>query len=189
MISKLLVKLCGNIWRVKSACNSQSTLLSKMAKILYESYQYENSSSIAWNSKFSSEPCLPHGIKGIFISGGAKIGHNCVIFQQVTIGSITLPDSKNKGAPLIGDNVYIGAGAKIVGNITVGDNVRIGANTVITKNVPANSVVISSKQEIIHKKTILDNRFYSYRGEWVFFNKGKYERVQDPQILKLLKFE
>ena len=58
---------------------------------------------------------FPHGFCGVFISQGAVIGDNCTIFQQVTIGSNTLSDSKGCGCPIIGDNVYIGAGAKIIG--------------------------------------------------------------------------
>jgi len=60
-------------------------------------------------------PSFPHGAYGIFISGGAEIGANAVIFQQVTIGSNTLPDSNGRGAPRLGDDCYIGAGAKLVG--------------------------------------------------------------------------
>ena len=53
----------------------------------------------------------------------AKIGKNCTIFHQVTIGSNTLEGSKHYGAPTIGDNCFIGAGAKIIGKVKVGDNV------------------------------------------------------------------
>lgn len=79
------------------------------------------------------------------------IGANCVIFQQVTIGSNTLSDTKSAGAPVIGDNCYIGAGAKIIGNVTIGNNCRIGANAVVTKDVPDNSTVISGEMRIIKK--------------------------------------
>lgn len=129
---------------------------SAMAKRLligvYSFYQYENNSSVAWNSIFKGTPCLPHGMKSIFISGGAIIGRNCVIFQQVTIGSNTLPDSKGIGAPVIGDNCYIGAGAKIIGNVKIGDNVRIGANAIVYKDVPNNSVVLSGEHEDDYKR-------------------------------------
>jgi serine O-acetyltransferase len=71
---------------------------------------------IGYNSDIPYVPCFPHGISGIFISGGAKIGKNAVIFQHVTIGSNTLESGGNKlGSPEIGDNVYIGAGAVIIG--------------------------------------------------------------------------
>lgn len=57
---------------------------------------------------------FPHELNGIWISSGAKIGENCVIFHQVTIGSNTLKETKGRGSPQIGNNVYIGSGAKII---------------------------------------------------------------------------
>ncbi|BAN22740.1 serine acetyltransferase [Caballeronia insecticola] len=125
-------------------------------------------------------------MKSVFVSGDAKVGRNCVIFQQVTIGSITLPDSAGAGAPTIGDNVYIGAGAKIVGNVVVGDNVRIGANAVVYKDVPSNSVVVGGEQKIIVKEATLDNRFFSsHGGRWVYFDNGEWisvDREPNPDL-------
>ncbi|MBB3119612.1 serine acetyltransferase [Pseudoduganella violacea] len=150
---------------------------------LYGLYQYENGSSIAWDSQFAGEPCFPHGPKSIFVSGGAKIGRNCVIFQQVTIGSNTLPGSKGMGAPTIGDNCYIGAGAKIVGAVRVGHNVRIAANAVVYEDVPDNSVVLSGEQRTVTRAAPLDNRFYSFRGRWMFFSDGAWTPVVDAAVL------
>lgn len=92
---------------------------------------------------FKTPPNLPHGIRGIFISHNAIIGENATIFHQVTIGE------GNGGAPTIGDNVLIGAGAKIIGGITIGDNVKIGANCVVCEDVPSNSTVVLNKPRII----------------------------------------
>ena len=78
---------------------------------------------------FQAHPILPHGIKGIVIAGGAQIGNNVTISHQVTIGR-----SKNL-VPVIGDNVYIGPGAKIFGGIRVGNNVRIGANCIVFQDI------------------------------------------------------
>lgn len=103
----------------------------------------------------------PHGFYGIFISEDAKIGKGCTIFQHVTIGSNTLLDSKSAGAPIIGDNVYIGAGAKIIGKVTVGNNVRIGAGCTVTRDIPDNCTVVQSAPAIIQKKTPQDNRWVS----------------------------
>ncbi len=104
------------------------------------------------------DPCFPHGVLGVFISNGAKLGRDCVIFQQVTIGSNTLSDSVGAGAPTLGDRVYIGAGAKIIGNITIGDNCRIGANAVVYQDMPPNSVAVCAPTRIIQKEC-LDNRY------------------------------
>lgn len=110
----------------------------------------------------------PHGLSGIYISKGAQIEEGCTIFQQVTIGSNTLPDSKKLGAPKIGKNVYIGAGAKIIGSIKVGDNVRVGANCVVVEDVPNNSTIVMNKPRIIVHKQKRENRFEkwdSMKGE------------------------
>ncbi len=77
----------------------------------------------------------------------------------MTIGSNTLEDSAGKGAPIIGNNVYIGAGAKIIGNCRIGNNVRIGANTVVTKDIPDNTTVIGADIRIIKHSTNLNNTF------------------------------
>ena len=83
---------------------------------------------------------MPH-LNGIIIHKNASVDENCTIFQQVTIGANEHRLDYTK-APQIGSRVYIGAGAKIIGNITIGDDVRIGANAVVTKNVPAGMTVV-----------------------------------------------
>ena len=187
MIARLLIRTFGSVWNLKRLCIEVDNPLVKKALItIYEIYQYENNSSVAWNSTFRGIPCLPHGMKSIFISGSAVIGSNCVIFQQVTIGSNTLPDSKGTGAPSIGDNCYIGAGAKIIGNVRIGDNVRIGANSVVYKDVPGNSVVLSGEQKTVTKETVLDNRFYSFDGRWVYYDDSKWLPVADEAVLSKL---
>jgi serine O-acetyltransferase len=76
---------------------------------------------------------------GIIISGYAKFGDNCRIRNGVCIGLSRVSDPC---APVIGNNVDIGCGAKLLGRITVGNNVLIGANSVVTRDVPANSVAM-----------------------------------------------
>lgn len=84
---------------------------------------------------------------GIFVSPAARIGRNCNISQGVTLGRANR--GKRAGAPVIGDGVYIGPGAKVVGAVTVGDNVAIGANCVVTRDVPANAVVAGVPGRVI----------------------------------------
>jgi serine O-acetyltransferase len=78
-----------------------------------------------------------HG--GIVISGYTKFGDNCRIRSGVVIGLSRIEDPC---APVIGNNVDIGAGAKLLGRITIGDNVTIGANAVVVRDVPSNCVAI-----------------------------------------------
>lgn len=85
---------------------------------------------------------LMHGF-GTVINGAAVIGKNCTILHNATIGA------GNGGSPVIGDNVYIGAGAIIIGNVIVGNNVKIGAGAIVVENVPDGSTVVSQKSKII----------------------------------------
>ncbi len=130
----------------------------------YRKLCHKNNSFIGVSSDIPTDLHLitfPHGISGVYISEKAKIGNNCTIFQQVTIGSNTLSDSKHYGAPTIGNNVYIGAGAKIIGNVNIGDDVRIGANAVIVNDIPSNSTVVVSPNRVIAHHNKRDNTFKS----------------------------
>lgn len=98
------------------------------------------------SARFEARPVFPHGLSGIFVSGGATIGRDCVIFQQATIGSNTLAGSERFGFPSIGRSVYIGAGAKVIGAVTIGDSARIGANTVVTRDVPPWATVVGTNE-------------------------------------------
>lgn len=109
-----------------------------------------------------------------FISGGSVIGKNCVIYQHVIIGANTHKNNNHFGSPTIGDNVLIGAGAKIIGKVNVGNNCRIGANAVVVRDVPDNCVVVSNNR-VIQKEETLDNRFFSYQnGKLVYYKDGQF---------------
>jgi len=77
---------------------------------------------------------------GIFIHPYSKIGNNCVIFNNVTIGT----NFEETEFPVIGDNVTIGVGAKIIGGARLGNNVIVGANAVVTKDVPDNAIAFGN---------------------------------------------
>lgn len=82
---------------------------------------------------------IDHGM-GVVIGETTIIGDNVLLYQDVTLGGTGL--EKGKRHPTIGNNVVIGAGAKVLGNITVGDNSYIGANAVVIKDVPPNSTIV-----------------------------------------------
>ena len=113
----------GDYWGLKEYLQRRPSPLLKLA---YEKYFMKYGSYVGVDSKIAGRPYFPHGCVGVFISNDAVIGRDAVIFQQVTIGSNTLPDSKRPGSPTVGDGAYIGAGAKLIGGITVGDHCRIG---------------------------------------------------------------
>lgn len=86
----------------------------------------------------------------IIINGKTIIGNNVNISPDVVIGRTNRGD--HIGIPVIGDEVYIGPGAKIIGAITIGSNVAIGANAVVTKDVPNNACVGGIPAQIINMK-------------------------------------
>jgi serine O-acetyltransferase len=77
---------------------------------------------------------------GITVSSQAAIGRDCNLSQNITIG-VSGAGAK-RGAPTIGDNVYIAPGARLFGKITIGNNVKIGANAVIHKDLPDNAIAV-----------------------------------------------
>ncbi len=87
---------------------------------------------------------IQHGISTLI--SAERIGKNCWINQQVSIGFSNETDS-----PTIGDNVKVAAGAKIIGKVTVGDNVVVGLNSVVIGNVAANSTVLGIPAQVIWK--------------------------------------
>lgn len=94
-----------------------------------------------------------HGM-GIVIGETAVIGNDCTIYHGVTLGGIAGITGKNKKRhPTLGNNVSIGTGAKILGNITIGNNAKIGANSVVLKDVPNNAVAVGIPARIITKDT------------------------------------
>ena len=93
---------------------------------------------------------IDHGM-GIVIGETAVIGDDCVIYHQVTLGGTG--KEKLKRHPTIGNNVLIGAGAKLLGPINIGDNVKIGAGSVVLKSVEKNSTVVGVPEDRVIKRT------------------------------------
>jgi serine O-acetyltransferase len=83
---------------------------------------------------------------GIFINKSVEMGENCNIGQGVTVGTLGVG---KQGSPIIGSNVYIGTGAKILGDITIGSNVKIGANAVVVKNIPDNATAVGIPAKVV----------------------------------------
>lgn len=107
-------------------------------------------SVVPYEASIGKNTKLGYGGISVVIHKECIIGENCVISQCVTIGGrgAGLRNGK-KGVPKLGNNVYIGAGAKILGDITIGDNVIIGANAVVLKDIPNNAVVAGIPATII----------------------------------------
>lgn len=160
----------GSVWGLKTHLEKKP---GRVMRLVYQHYFMQRSSFVGLGCKLDGVPCFPHGVQGIFISNDAQIGRDVVIFQQVTIGSNTLADSRRKGAPVIGDCVYIGAGAKIIGNVCIGDHCRIGANAVVYEDMPPHSVAVCAPTRMIQKEC-LDNTYHTtINGTSYYFKDGK----------------
>jgi len=163
-----------SIWNLRNRIHrTHNRLYKKFLSGLYRYLLDAQGSYVGLDTHFETHPILPHGLKGIFISNGASIGRNCVIFQHVTIGSNTIKGSPTEGCPVIGDNCYIGAGAKVIGQVTIGNNVRIGANCIVVEDIPDNAVVVMNKPRVITRSETLDNSWIRFR-QW----KSKEEPVK-----------
>lgn len=90
-------------------------------------------------SIFETPPILPHGPYGIICGHNWKVGKNCILYHQVTLA----------GHGEMGNNVMVGAGAKILPGVKIGNNVKIGMNAVVVEDIPDNSTVVLTKPRII----------------------------------------
>jgi len=89
---------------------------------------------------------IDHGM-GTVIGETAVVGDNVTLYQGVTLGGTG--KEKGKRHPTLGNNISIGSGAKLLGNITIGDNCRVGAGSVVLRSVPANSTIVGVPGHIV----------------------------------------
>ena len=132
---------------------------------------------ILYNCSLPSRATIGPGIillhtGAIYIHPATKIGANCVIGAQVVIGQSKMDDTR---VPVIGNNVFIGAGAKIIGPITVGDNTIIGANAVVLKDTPKYSTMVGIPAKAV-KISKAPNRRRNNRFRPRYVSSGKLEK-------------
>lgn len=111
--------------------------------------EYKYGISISYRTRIGAGLYIRH-FGGIVVNQKAIIGKNCNLSHQTTVGRVNR--GPQIGTPVIGDNVYVGPGAKVIGDIVCGNNVAIGANCVVTKDIPDNSVVVGIPGKIISSK-------------------------------------
>lgn len=100
-------------------------------------------------AKIGRRLVIDHGM-GVVIGETAEVGDDCYFYHQVTLG--TARSMGGKRHPTIGNNVIIGAGAKVLGPFTVGDNARIGSNAVVVDPVPADTTVVGIPARPVDRK-------------------------------------
>jgi len=123
-------------------------ILNIIARIFMRHYYKMYGLEIPWNTKIGEGLYLGHAFN-ITINGKAVIGRNCNIHKGVTIGQANR--GKYKGMPTIGNEVWIGINATVVGKITIGDDVMIAPNSFVNRDVPSHSVVFGNPCTIMHR--------------------------------------
>lgn len=133
----------------KSSATSKFSPLGIFYRFFLRRYTFKYGIQIEARTTIGEGFCIRH-FGTIVVNPRTVIGKNCNIHQGVTIGQTNR--GSNKGAPVIGDNVWIGANAVVVGNISVGRNVLIAPNSYVNFDVPDNSIVIGNPAKLIAKE-------------------------------------
>jgi serine O-acetyltransferase len=133
--------------RSNQACKRRfgrfASILSWWIVLRHRFWSIVTGADIPLNCQIEGGLLIPHP-NGIVIHPDAIIGPNCLIFQQVTIGSGSIP-----GTPILEGHVDVGAGAKILGGIRIGAHAKIGANAVVVKDVPSGATVVGIPARVI----------------------------------------
>lgn len=127
----------------------RSTIIGFIAYQFYRRYTVRYGFQIPTTVQIGYGMFLPH-FGFIVINGGCKIGDNCNILHGVTLGNTK--GGKAPGVPVIGNEVYIGPSATVVGGITIGDRVLIAPNAYVNFDVPSDSIVLGNPAKIIPKE-------------------------------------
>jgi serine O-acetyltransferase len=131
----------------KCARHKKNSIPGVFYRMLLKHYKYKYGFQIPIATQIGRGLYLGH-FGQIVVNGKVVIGENCNLEHGVTIGQTNR--GKQKGSPVIGNNVWIGTGSVLVGNIRIGDNVLIAPNSYINSDIPANCLVVSSRSlEII----------------------------------------
>lgn len=125
-------------WRYRVRPAPLRKVFSLLYRVLYKLVQIVTGIELPCEVPVGKNFVIEHS-GGIVVSGYARFGDNCRIRNGVVIGLARVGDPC---APVIGNNVDIGTGAKLLGRITIGNNVWIGANAVVVKDVPDNSIAV-----------------------------------------------
>ena len=125
---------------------------------------------------------IDHGM-GVVIGETAEIGDDCTLYHGVTLGGTTWQPGKRH--PTLGNNVVVGAGAKVLGPITIGEGGRVGSNAVVVKDVPPGATVVGIPGRIVraHEKTAPDDQRRRAFAEKIGFDAyGTSQDMPDPVV-------
>jgi serine O-acetyltransferase len=117
-----------------------------LARLAFTRCHFRYGISIPFDTEIGPGFFIGH-FGGIVVNAHSRIGRNCNISHGVTLGQTNR--GARQGCPVIGDRVYIGPGAKVIGAVMVGDGAAIGANAVVTRDVPPNAVVAGAPARVV----------------------------------------
>lgn len=153
--SRSLIRTIRDYQRVRDSVLPWHVLKQKLAVLRHRFWSAVAGADIPLNSRISGGLQLPHP-NGVVVHPDSVIGPNCLLFQQVTLGTA----QGRTGVPTLGGNVVVGAGAKLLGGITVGNDARIGANAVVVQDVPAGATAVGVPARIVsttdHETAVAD---------------------------------
>ncbi len=133
-----------------------------LARLISQINRFFTGIEIHPGAKIGKGLFIDHGM-GVVIGETAEVGNDVTIYHGVTLGGTG--KDKGKRHPTIGNNVIIGAGAKVLGPITIGDNVKIGANSVVLKDVIINSTAVGIPAKVLKKTEARIIEIRSIKGE------------------------
>lgn len=153
-------RLSHRLWRRGGAAKGAARALSQFARFL-------TGIEIHPGATIGRRFFIDHGM-GVVIGETAEIGDDCMIYHGVTLGGVSLKQTKRH--PTLGDRVTVGAGAKILGPVEIGSDSSVGANAVVVKSAPADSVIVgipgvarpakSTKEELREAQFYIDPAIY-----------------------------
>ncbi|MCI5752718.1 MAG: serine O-acetyltransferase [Oscillospiraceae bacterium] len=120
-----------------------------LARIVSQLARFFTGIEIHPGAKIGRGLFIDHGM-GVVIGETTEIGDNCLLYQGVTLGGTG--KDKGKRHPTLGNNVMVGAGAKVLGPITIGDNVKVAANAVVLNNIPSDCTAVGVPARVVRRK-------------------------------------
>jgi serine O-acetyltransferase len=142
------------VWRMNIQPKLLRATFSILYRALYRKIRNGYGIDLPYTVKLGRRVIIEHQ-NAIIIHGYATIGDDCIIRQGVTMGNRYL--DRPLDAPKLGQRVNVGAGAKILGNVTIGDDVNIGANAVVLSDIPPGKTVVGIPAKIISTKNSADH--------------------------------
>jgi serine O-acetyltransferase len=132
-----------------------------IARLISQVSRFLTGIEIHPGSKIGKGLFIDHGM-GVVIGETAEIGDNVTLYHGVTLGGTGKETGKRH--PTLGNNVFVGSGAKLLGPIVIGDRVKIGANAVVLKDIPSDCTAVGIPAKIVRKKKCQVIEISDYAG-------------------------